>query len=194
MENPKTIKIMEMAKKMDEGKETEELVEIQLNMNNPYEKAIAHLLDQAMGIYHSRIEERGDGYQSVWKEMTPDEHAALISVKARRLKHAVMNDLPDEEEENQVDLLNYVFFMKAIRMMMEDSSIDYDFFFIKKDPRSEDFMNFIKDIEKVYKKHGLSLGHEDSQGAFLIEPFSEGNIDWLRSAFRNKYVDWNEEE
>lgn len=43
----------------------------------------------------------------------------------------------------------------------------------------EDFLN---DIESVCKKHGLSISHEDYHGAFLIEKYSEENIEWLLGA------------
>lgn len=39
---------------------------------------------------------------------------------------------------------------------------------------------FIDDIIEVCKKHGLSLSHEDSHGAFEIEPYDERNIEWLK--------------
>ena len=32
------------------------------------------------------------------------------------------------------------------------------------------------------KYYGVSLSHEDGHGAFLIEPFSEKNANWLRAA------------
>jgi hypothetical protein len=41
---------------------------------------------------------------------------------------------------------------------------------------------FISEIEAVCRKHGLSLAHEDTQGAFIIAPMSEDNIAWLRDA------------
>ena len=39
---------------------------------------------------------------------------------------------------------------------------------------------FINDIIKVYEKYNLSLGHEDTQGAFKIMTGSQKNIDWLK--------------
>lgn len=39
---------------------------------------------------------------------------------------------------------------------------------------------FIDDIIEVCKKHGLSLSHEDSHGAFEIEPYDEGYTEWLK--------------
>ncbi len=41
---------------------------------------------------------------------------------------------------------------------------------------------FLADIVEVYRKHGLSLSHEDSQGGFEVEPLSEYNIRWLSQA------------
>ena len=41
---------------------------------------------------------------------------------------------------------------------------------------------FIEDVIAVCKKHGLSIGHEDTQGGFKIAPYDEGNIDWFRDA------------
>lgn len=38
---------------------------------------------------------------------------------------------------------------------------------------------FIRDIVDVYKKHGMSIAHEDSQGAFIIEDCHDNNIEWL---------------
>jgi len=41
---------------------------------------------------------------------------------------------------------------------------------------------FIEEIIGVYRKHGMSIGHEDGQGAFEIEAYRERNVDWLRDA------------
>lgn len=41
---------------------------------------------------------------------------------------------------------------------------------------------FLIDIEKVCRKHNLTLAHEDSHGAFLVCGFDAGNIEWLRAA------------
>jgi hypothetical protein len=42
---------------------------------------------------------------------------------------------------------------------------------------------FIADIVSVYRKHGLSIGHEDNHGAFEIDDYHEVNVDWLQNAF-----------
>lgn len=39
---------------------------------------------------------------------------------------------------------------------------------------------FLKDIEKVCKEHNLSISHEDSQGAFIIEEYDDYNMKWLK--------------
>ncbi len=43
---------------------------------------------------------------------------------------------------------------------------------------------FVDDIIKVYEEHDLSIAHEDSHGAFIIEDLDQYNIDWLRHALR----------
>ena len=42
---------------------------------------------------------------------------------------------------------------------------------------------FLDDIIEVYRKHNLSLSHEDCHGAFQIEPYDQLNIDWLCEAY-----------
>ena len=43
---------------------------------------------------------------------------------------------------------------------------------------------FIDDILEVYKKHNLSIAHEDCHGAFIIEELDQYNIDWLKHSLR----------
>jgi hypothetical protein len=43
-------------------------------------------------------------------------------------------------------------------------------------------IDFFNDIEEVYKKHNLSISHEDGHGAFIIEEYDEFNIQWLKRA------------
>jgi len=42
--------------------------------------------------------------------------------------------------------------------------------------------NFKKDIVKLSQAYGLSISHQDSQGAFEIEQFDTRNIDWFMQA------------
>ena len=51
--------------------------------------------------------------------------------------------------------------------------------------KSEEMKEFIDDIIKVMKKHNLSISHEDSHGAFIIEKYDECNIKWLKDAMKN---------
>lgn len=47
---------------------------------------------------------------------------------------------------------------------------------------------FLADLTKVCRKHGLTLSHEDTQGAFVVEGSDEANILWLNSASIGKSV------
>ena len=47
---------------------------------------------------------------------------------------------------------------------------------------------FLKDLLLVYEKHGLSLGHEDTHGAFIVYPLVKTNVDWLSAAMVAKDV------
>lgn len=52
----------------------------------------------------------------------------------------------------------------------------------------ESMKKFIEDIDSVCKKHNLSISHEDYHGKFIIEEYSEANIEWLRTADKS-YTD-----
>ena len=41
---------------------------------------------------------------------------------------------------------------------------------------------FINKICELSKEYGLSISHQDSQGAFIIEKYDEVNINWLKNA------------
>lgn len=48
------------------------------------------------------------------------------------------------------------------------------------DPRVDDF---IADIVTVCIKHGMTIGHEDGHGAFLVHlKFDPANVTWLQHA------------
>ena len=49
-------------------------------------------------------------------------------------------------------------------------------------PRDPKAQAFLEDLIAVYRKHGMSLGHEDSQGGFLVEVFDDENVEWLLDA------------
>jgi len=42
---------------------------------------------------------------------------------------------------------------------------------------------FINEIIQLCEKFQLSISHEDTQGAFIIEKYSKTNIEWFESAF-----------
>lgn len=48
----------------------------------------------------------------------------------------------------------------------------------------EDIDAFLNELESLYYKHGLSLGHEDSHGAFIINLLRQEDINWVREAHR----------
>jgi hypothetical protein len=50
---------------------------------------------------------------------------------------------------------------------------------------------FIKEIIEVCKKHNLSIGHEDTHGAFIIANYDEYYNEWLLEA--QAYLRRNEE-
>ena len=41
---------------------------------------------------------------------------------------------------------------------------------------------FLKEILEVCKKHGFSLAHEDTQGAFIVENYKDEDSTWLMYA------------
>ena len=47
---------------------------------------------------------------------------------------------------------------------------------------------FLQEIVSVCKKHGFSISHEDTQGAFIIEEYDETYIDWLMAASVGKSI------
>jgi len=48
--------------------------------------------------------------------------------------------------------------------------------------QSENVKEFIKDIIAIYKLHGMSLSHEDTQGAFKVVDLTDENINWIKAA------------
>jgi hypothetical protein len=41
---------------------------------------------------------------------------------------------------------------------------------------------FIEEIVALSKRFGFSLSHEDGHGSFIVETFTQHNVDWLRDA------------
>ncbi len=48
---------------------------------------------------------------------------------------------------------------------------------------------FLKEIIEVCKEHGLSLSHEDTHGAFIVEKYDKDNIQWLMEAMIGESID-----
>lgn len=42
---------------------------------------------------------------------------------------------------------------------------------------------FLREIAEVCRRHRLALGHEDTQGAFLVWPLKKLGTGWLEAAF-----------
>lgn len=56
---------------------------------------------------------------------------------------------------------------------------------------------FFKEYKELCERYNLSLAHEDYQGGFILEPYDENNIDWVKWAYIEEYgnwIDWDEEE
>ena len=49
----------------------------------------------------------------------------------------------------------------------------------------ENIIQFLNDIDELCKKHNLSISHEDSHGGFIIEKYSDRNLNWLSNTSIN---------
>ncbi len=50
------------------------------------------------------------------------------------------------------------------------------------DVENPDIDSFLAEIIEVYRRHNLSISHEDGEGAFIVTRYNEGNVDWLLNA------------
>ena len=48
--------------------------------------------------------------------------------------------------------------------------------------KNEQMDDFLLDLEILCKEYGISISHEDTQGAFIIEDYKQENIDWMKQA------------
>lgn len=55
-------------------------------------------------------------------------------------------------------------------------------FHLNKMGENEKIDLFIADIIEVYKKHNMTIGHEDHHGSFCIELYDEYMVEWMRDA------------
>ncbi len=42
---------------------------------------------------------------------------------------------------------------------------------------------FLKELVELYKKHNLSISHEDKHGNFIIEEYAEENVKWIEDPY-----------
>ena len=42
--------------------------------------------------------------------------------------------------------------------------------------------DFLRAVVEVEERFGMTLGHEDHQGAFIVQDFYASNVKWLRAA------------
>ena len=57
--------------------------------------------------------------------------------------------------------------------------------------------NFFKEYEELCKKYNVSLAHEERRGSFILEPYDDKNIGWVKWAYIEGYegcINWDEEE
>ena len=57
--------------------------------------------------------------------------------------------------------------------------------------------NFFKEYEELCKKYNVSLAHEERRGSFILEPYDDMNIGWVKWAYIEDYegcINWDEEE
>lgn len=46
----------------------------------------------------------------------------------------------------------------------------------------ENVRKFLTEYEELCKKYNFSLSHQDGHGSFIIEHYSQSNIDWVKDA------------
>lgn len=57
--------------------------------------------------------------------------------------------------------------------------------------------NFFKEYEELCKKYNVSLAHEERRGSFILEPYDDMNIGWVKWAYIEGYegcINWDEED
>lgn len=48
--------------------------------------------------------------------------------------------------------------------------------------RKKKLGTFKHELIALYRKHGVSIGHEDNHGAFIIRDFCESDVRWIENA------------
>ena len=44
---------------------------------------------------------------------------------------------------------------------------------------------FLKELVELYKKHNLSISHEDTHCNFIIESYNQENVKWVNGSYIN---------
>ena len=53
---------------------------------------------------------------------------------------------------------------------------------------------FLVELQALYKKYNISIAHQDSQGAFILEEFADENIEWIKNAEIDEFAGLSENE
>jgi len=48
--------------------------------------------------------------------------------------------------------------------------------------RSDRVMQFLNEVAELCEKHELSIGHEDTHGAFIVFDYSKCVVEWILAA------------
>lgn len=46
---------------------------------------------------------------------------------------------------------------------------------------------FLDELYELYRKYDISISHEDTHGAFILEDMKDINIEWIEQCF--KYIE-----
>ena len=49
----------------------------------------------------------------------------------------------------------------------------------------EKLIKFMQELEALYKKYDFSIAHEDQGGGFIIEKYSDFNMEWMKECTVN---------
>ena len=49
----------------------------------------------------------------------------------------------------------------------------------------EKLIKFMQELEALYKKYDLSIAHQDQGGGFIIEKYSDFNMEWMKECTVN---------
>ena len=53
---------------------------------------------------------------------------------------------------------------------------------LEKELTPKKMKKFLRKLNKLYKRYNVSIGHEDFQGGFIIEDYTEHNVKWMNAA------------